>query len=65
MLNGTEKIAWTTPRHLFEKWNREFSFSVDAAASEDNRLLPRFWMKENNALCQDWTRYRLLGRRCI
>ena len=43
-----------TPRELFDPLHREFRFTIDAAASADNALLPRFWTKENDALEQLW-----------
>ncbi|WP_165907113.1 DNA N-6-adenine-methyltransferase [Gibbsiella quercinecans] len=34
--------------------NKEFSFTLDAAASADNALCSRFWTAEEDALKQDW-----------
>jgi phage N-6-adenine-methyltransferase len=43
-----------TPRKLFERWNEEFRFTVDAAANADNALLPKFWSIADNALGLSW-----------
>jgi phage N-6-adenine-methyltransferase len=43
-----------TPRELFDRLHAEFTFTIDAAASPENALLPRFWTKETNALDQIW-----------
>lgn len=43
-----------TPAGLFEKLMREFEFTVDAAASKENALLPRFWTIGDDALAQSW-----------
>lgn len=45
---------WRTPRDFFEKLHREFGFVLDAAASPQNAMLPRYWTREDNALAQDW-----------
>ncbi len=47
--------AYQTPRPLFELLHGIFGFTVDAAASDHNALLPRYWTKEDNALKQDWS----------
>ncbi|MCQ9263891.1 DNA N-6-adenine-methyltransferase [Escherichia coli] len=33
---------WRTPHHLFHSLHREYSFSLDGAATEHDTLLPRF-----------------------
>jgi hypothetical protein len=42
------------PWEIFDPLRKEFGFTVDAAASERNCRLPRFWTREDNALEQDW-----------
>ncbi len=49
--------SWGTPRSLFEELNREFNFDLDAAASDENTMIPiRYLTKETNSLTQDWAR---------
>jgi phage N-6-adenine-methyltransferase len=48
-----------TPRSLFDHLHERFRFTVDAAASADNALLPRFWTKGADALRLDWTGERV------
>lgn len=38
----------------FEKLNARFSFTVDAAASESNTKLPKFFSRENCGLAASW-----------
>lgn len=45
---------WQSPWSLFRGLNKEFSFTLDAAASVDNALISRFWTAEQDALKQDW-----------
>ena len=48
---------WASPQSLWKNLNREFSFTIDAAASVENTLVvERFWTEEDDALQQDWTK---------
>ncbi|WP_084110367.1 DNA N-6-adenine-methyltransferase [Erwinia typographi] len=46
---------WQTPRRLFNNLNREFDFTIDAAASADNALCERYWDERDDALQMDWS----------
>lgn len=46
------------PEH-FDPLHAEFRFTIDAAASPTNAVLPRFWTRYNDALIQDWNRERV------
>lgn len=48
-----------TPRELFYMLHAEFGFTVDAAASCDNALLPRWWDKKDDALRLPWESERV------
>lgn len=50
---------WGTPRALFERLNAEHRFSVDAAASHVNHLLPTFWTVWDDGLAQSWAHERI------
>lgn len=41
---------WTTPKKLFDKFNRQVTFNLDAAASKENALCKRYLTKEDDAL---------------
>jgi site-specific DNA-methyltransferase (adenine-specific) len=45
---------WRTPQALFADLNDEFRFTLDACATPDNALIPRFFSPEEDALSQDW-----------
>ena len=49
-----ERFDWQTPPEIFDPLHREFGFTIDAAATKENALLPRYWTKEDDALVQDW-----------
>lgn len=54
-LDFDEKNSWGTDPLIFAALNNEFNFSLDAAASDKNHLLPNFLTEENNALICDWS----------
>lgn len=43
-----------TPLHIFNALNEEFHFTLDAAATSTNALLPNYITAEEDALKQDW-----------
>ena len=45
---------WATPEHIFNELNNEFSFTLDAAASETNHKCSRYFTIKDNGLLQDW-----------
>jgi site-specific DNA-methyltransferase (adenine-specific) len=61
MIQDPDKMngVWVTPLAFFEPLQKEFNLDVDAAASPDNAMLPRFWTEQNDALKQDWRGLRV------
>lgn len=51
--------VWVTPHSFFYPLHVEFRSDIDAAASADNALLPRFWDEQTDAFKQDWTGLRV------
>jgi phage N-6-adenine-methyltransferase len=45
---------WSTPPDLFKVVNDEFGFDLDAAASDDNHLCPRYITQSQDALVTPW-----------
>lgn len=43
-----------TPRSLFDPLHDCYRFTVDAAASPENALLPRFWTRADDAFTRSW-----------
>ena len=43
-----------TPKIIWDQLSKEFNFTVDLCASDQNHLLPKYYTKENNALLQNW-----------
>lgn len=45
---------WTPPE-IFDRLHAEHGFTIDVAASRENRKLDRFFTKEEDALSRSWT----------
>lgn len=58
-LRSSANHSWGTPRSIFDPLHAEFEFTIDAAASSENALLPRYWDLEQNAIFQDWDNERV------
>lgn len=52
-------VEWGTPQDLFDALHQEFSFTVDAAASDLNAKLARYWTLADDGLLQDWSGERV------
>lgn len=44
-----------TPPDIWEQLTKEFNFTLDACASDENHLLPKYYTKDNSCLDKDWT----------
>lgn len=55
LLKGNSFQAWRTPKHLFEVWDAEYGFDLDAAADADNALCTRFLTEEFSAFKVPWS----------
>jgi len=44
-----------TPVDIWSKLSKEFNFTLDACASNQNHLLPKYYTIEEDCLKQDWT----------
>jgi len=47
--------CWGTPQGLFDELDREFRFTLDAAASKENAKCSAFYTKADNALALPWS----------
>ena len=54
-LLSSQRHDWQTPKSFFRAVEAEFGpFEIDAAASSENTLCPKFWDEQTDALKQDW-----------
>lgn len=51
---SSNKQNWRTPPGLFDRLNKEFKFTLDAAADDENHLLPNYFTEEDDGLAQSW-----------
>ena len=54
---SSASVEWATPQKLFDELNKEFNFTLDAAATEENTKCLEFFTKEENSLAQDWGKH--------
>lgn len=59
-LFSSEKMDWETPDDLFEKLDKEFCFTLDAASSHENAKCKKHYTEKENGLMQNWG-----GRNCM
>lgn len=55
VLFSSDKTTWRTPPSLFEELNKEFHFTLDAAADDSNHLCDYYFTQEEDGLTKDWT----------
>lgn len=56
---SSKKDDWETPQYYFDSLNKRFQFTVDAASSESNHKLPRYWTAEDSGLVKPWAGERV------
>jgi phage N-6-adenine-methyltransferase len=47
--------VWGTPQNLFDKLDKEFSFTIDVCASSHNAKCANYFDEKTNGLAQKWT----------
>ena len=45
---------WATPQDFFDELKKEFDFTLDPCASEENHKCEKYFTKEDDGLSQDW-----------
>lgn len=49
-----EKEDWGTPQWLFDALDKEFGFTIDVCASDDNAKCDRYYTISDTGLLKDW-----------
>jgi site-specific DNA-methyltransferase (adenine-specific) len=56
--------TWTTPKDFYAKLDKEFNFTLDAAALKNSTLVQNNWfgpdhdeIERRDAFCKDWSKY--------
>ena len=55
-LLSSKKMDWCTPQDFFDRLNEEFSFVLDAAATNKTAKCPLYYTPETDGLSQSWDR---------
>ena len=53
-LFSSNRMDWETPDDLFERVNKEFRFTLDAASSHENAKCAKHYTETENGLYQNW-----------
>lgn len=53
-LMSSNKHDWETPQELFDKLNKEYNFTLDPCASDDNHKCAKYYTEETDGLSQSW-----------
>lgn len=51
---ASSKKEWETPRWLYNLLDKEFHFTLDPCATDDNTMCAEYFTKEENGLTQPW-----------
>lgn len=51
---SSKSDEWETPIEIFEQLHRYLGFTLDAAASPENALLPKYYTKHDEGLSSTW-----------
>ena len=51
---SSKSYEWETPQEFFLELHREFDFTLDPCATQENAKLPKYYTKEENGLSKNW-----------
>ena len=54
-LFSSNDMNWSTPQNLFDELDKEFHFTLDPCADDENHKCDRYYTKEQDGLAQDWS----------
>lgn len=57
--HSSNKNDWNTPPKLYKDLDKQFKFTIDAAANHKNHLHHNYWTEELDALSQEWAGHRI------
>lgn len=46
---------WATPQGFFDKLNKEFSFTLDVCATDENAKCEKYYTETDDGLAQEWS----------
>lgn len=54
VLFSSNSNEWATPQSLFDDLNKEFNFTLDPCANEQNHKCALYYTMQDDGLCQNW-----------
>lgn len=54
LMFSSEKDDWETPQDLFDELNKEFNFTLDPCANENNHKCKKYYTKKEDGKLQNW-----------
>ena len=55
VLFSSNSNEWATPKLFYEELNKEFNFTLDPCATDDNHKCNKYYTINENGLIQDWS----------
>lgn len=52
---SSKSNEWSTPQYLFDKLDREFSFTLDPCDTDGNAKCDKYFTVDDDGLIQDWS----------
>lgn len=54
VLFSSKTDMWATPQDFYDKLNKEFNFTLDPCATDDNHKCSKYFTIDDDGLKQDW-----------
>ncbi len=54
LMFSSKTDLWATPQDLFDQLNKEFHFTLDVCATDENAKCKKYYTKDLDGLKQDW-----------
>lgn len=55
IFTSSKSNEWETPQDLFDRLNAAHHFTLDAAATDDNHKVDKYYTAQTDGLAHDWT----------
>lgn len=56
---SSKTVEWSTPQEVFDELDKEFDFTLDPCATDENAKCDRYFTSEDDGLKQDWGKERI------
>lgn len=56
---SSKSDEWSTPQNVFDELDKEFHFTLDPCATDDNHKCDKYFTLENDGLSENWGGYRV------